>query len=189
MIIADPNSDEELPVGEVGEILVRPKEAFCFMQAYNKMPDRTVETWRNMWFHTGDAGRKDSKGFVWYVDRIKDTIRRRGENISSYEVEAILLEHPAIVEAAAVAVEADQGGEDEVLACIVLQEGHPVPKLIDLMDFCAARMPHFCVPRYVEFFDDLPKTPNSKIKKDELRKRGRSPKTLDREDICYTIKK
>ena len=189
VIIADPNSDEELPVGEVGEILVRPKEAFCFMQAYNKMPDRTVETWRNMWFHTGDAGRKDSKGFVWYVDRIKDTIRRRGENISSYEVEAILLQHPAIVEAAAVAVEADQGGEDEVLACIVLQEGHPVPKLIDLMDFCAARMPHFCVPRYVEFFDDLPKTPNSKIKKDELRKRGRSPRTLDREDICYTIKK
>ena len=121
------------------------------MQAYNRMPDRTVETWRNMWFHTGDAGRKDSKGFVWYVDRIKDTIRRRGENISSYEVEAILLEHPAIVEVAAIAVEADQGGEDEVLACIVLQEGHPVPKLIDLMDFCAARMPHFCVPRYVEF--------------------------------------
>ena len=98
------------------------------------------------------------------------------KNISSYEVEAILLEHPAIVEVAAVAVEADQGGEDEVLACIVLQEGHPVPKLMDLMDFCAARMPHFCVPRYVEFFDDLPKTPNSKIKKDELRKRRRSPK-------------
>ena len=81
VIIADPNNDEELPVGEVGEILVRPKEAFCFMQAYNKMPEKTVETWRNMWFHTGDAGRKDNNGFVWYVDRIKDTIRRRGENV------------------------------------------------------------------------------------------------------------
>lgn len=93
------------------------------------------------------------------------------------------------MEAAAVAVEADQGGEDEVLACVVLQEDHPVPKLIDLMNFCAARMPYFCVPRYVEFFDDLPKTPNSKIKKNELRKRGRTPQSLDREDICYTLKK
>ena len=142
-----------------------------------------------MSFHTGDAGQKDSESFIWCVDRIKDTIRRRGENISSYEVEAILLEHPAIAEAAAVAVEADQGGEDKVLACVVLQEGHPVPKLVGLLDFCAAWMPYFCVSRYVEFFDDLPRTPNSKIKKDELRKRGRTPQTLGREDICYTLKK
>ena len=127
VIIADPETDEPLPIGSVGEILVRPKEPFCFMQGYNGMPERTVETWRNFWFHTGDAGRMDERGFLWYIDRIKDTIRRRGENISSYEVEAVLLEYPALPEVAAVAVKADEGGEDEVLACLVLKAGAARP--------------------------------------------------------------
>ncbi len=189
VIVANPDTDEELPTGEVGEILVRPKEPFCFMQGYNGMPDRTVETWRNFWFHTGDAGRFDDRGYLWYIDRIKDTIRRRGENISSYEVEAVLLEHPAVAEAAAVAVKADEGGEDEVLACIVLESGADRPTPEALLDFCIPRMPYFAVPRYIDFIDEVPKTPTQKIQKNKLRDRGLSAAAWDREAVGYKVRR
>ncbi len=189
VIVAHPDTDEEMPVGEVGEILVRPKEPFCFMQGYNGMPDRTVETWRNFWFHTGDAGRFDERGYLWYIDRIKDTIRRRGENISSYEVEAVLLEHDAVQEVAAVAVKAELGGEDEVLACIVLNPDQPVPEPAALLDFCTPRMPYFAVPRFIEFIDEIPKTPSSKIQKNKLRERGLSERTWDREKVGYKVRR
>ncbi|WP_417514447.1 AMP-binding protein [Minwuia sp.] len=187
VIVADPETDEALPTGEVGEILVRPKEPFCFMQGYQGMPDRTAETWRNLWFHTGDAARFDERGYLWYIDRIKDTIRRRGENISSYEVEAVLLDHPAVAEVAAVAVKAEQGGEDEVLACIVLEPGAEAPDPVALLDFCAPRMPYFAVPRFIEFIDEIPKTPSSKIQKNKLRDRGLSDATWDRESVGYKV--
>ncbi len=187
VIIADPDTDEEVPVGTVGEILVRPKEPFCFMQGYNGMPERTVETWRNFWFHTGDAGRMDERGYIWYIDRIKDTIRRRGENISSYEVEAVLLEYPGIAEVAAVAVRADEGGEDEVLACMVLAEGVDAPNPTAILDFCVPRMPYFAVPRYLEYVDEIPKTPSSKIQKNKLRDRGLSNTTWDRDAAGYKV--
>lgn len=189
VIIADPESDEELPLGSVGEILVRPKEPFCFMQGYNGMPDRTVETWRNFWFHTGDAGRMDERGFLWYIDRIKDTIRRRGENISSYEVESVLLEHPAVAEVAAVAVKAEAGGEDEVLACLILKQDLDKPRPEDILDFCVSRMPYFAVPRYVEYLDEIPKTPTQKIQKNKLRERGLSTTAWDREAAGYKVRR
>ncbi len=189
VIIADPETDDELPVGEVGEILIRPKQAYCFMQGYNGMEERTVETWRNLWFHSGDAGRMDERGYVWYIDRIKDTIRRRGENISSYEVEAVLLEHPAVAEAAAVAVKADEGGEDEVLACLVLKPDADPPAPDAVLDFCTPRMPYFAVPRYVEYLDDIPKTPSAKIQKNKLRDRGLSAAVWDREAAGYKVKR
>jgi crotonobetaine/carnitine-CoA ligase len=186
VIVADPDTDEALPTGEVGEILVRPKEPFCFMQGFNDMPERTVDTWRNFWFHTGDAGRFDERGYLWYIDRIKDTIRRRGENISSYEVEAVLLEHPAVAEAAAVAVKAEAGGEDEVLACIVLAPGsNATPE--SLLDFCVPRMPYFAVPRYIDFVDEIPKTPSQKIQKNKLRERGLAAGAWDREQAGYRV--
>lgn len=189
VIIADPESDEELPAGEVGEILVRPKEAYCFMQGYNAMPERTVETWRNFWFHTGDAGYLDERGYVWYIDRIKDTIRRRGENISSFEVEAVLLEHDAIAEVAAVAVRAEEGGEDEVLVCIVLADGAERPQPEALLDFCVPRMPYFAVPRYIEYVEEIPTTPTAKIQKNKLRDRGLSAAAWDREDAGYVVRR
>jgi carnitine-CoA ligase len=189
VIIADPDTDEEVPVGTVGEILVRPKEPFCFMQGYNGMPDRTVETWRNFWFHSGDAGRMDERGYIWYIDRIKDTIRRRGENISSYEVEAVLLEFPGIAEVAAVAVQADEGGEDEVLACMILEPGTGQPDPRAVLDFCVPRMPYFAVPRYLEYVDEIPKTPSSKIQKNKLRERGLSAATWDRDAAGYKVKR
>ena len=189
VIIADPDSDEELPLGSVGEILVRPKEPFCFMQGYNGMPDRTVDTWRNFWFHTGDAGRMDERGFLWYIDRIKDTIRRRGENISSYEVEAVLLEHPAVEEVAAVAVKAEEGGEDEVLACLILNHDVDTPKPEEILDFCVPRMPYFAVPRYIEYLDEIPKTPTQKIQKNKLRERGLTDTAWDREAVGYKVRR
>jgi crotonobetaine/carnitine-CoA ligase len=189
VIVADPETDEPLPTGEVGEILIRPKEPFCFMQGYQGMPDRTAETWRNLWFHTGDAARFDERGYLWYIDRIKDTIRRRGENISSYEVEAVLLEHPAVAEVAAVAVKAEQGGEDEVMACIVLEPDADRPDPVELLDYCAPRMPYFAVPRFIDFVSEIPKTPSSKIQKNRLRDRGLSDTTWDRESVGYKVKR
>ncbi len=189
VIIADPETDEEVPTGEVGEILVRPKEPYCFMAGYNGMDDRTVETWRNFWFHTGDAGRMDERGYVWYIDRIKDTIRRRGENISSFEVEAVFLDHGAVKEAAAVAVPAQEGGEDEVLICLILEDGVAAPKPEDLLDYATPRMPYFAVPRYIEYVDEIPTTPTAKIQKNKLRDRGLSAAAWDREAAGYKVKR
>ena len=189
VIIADPDSDEEVPRGEVGEILVRPKEPYCFMQGYNGMDDRTVETWRNFWFHTGDAGRMDERGYVWYIDRIKDTIRRRGENISSYEVEAVLLEYPGVIEVAAVAVKAEEGGEDEVLACLVMAPDSAPPKPEAILDFCQPRMPYFAIPRYIDFVSSIPKTPTQKIQKNKLREIGLSTSAWDREAVGYKVRR
>jgi crotonobetaine/carnitine-CoA ligase len=187
--VVDPETDEEVPRDSVGEIVVRPREPFGFMLGYNAMPDRTVEAWRNFWFHTGDAGRQDGDGYFYFVDRIKDTIRRRGENLSSYEIERVLIEHPAIAEAAAVAVRSEiAGGEDEVKVCVVLASGHALsPEM--LLDFCQARMPHFAVPRYVEFLGALPKTPTAKVQKAVLRQSGITPATWDREAAGYRVRR
>ena len=187
--IADPETDEDVPRGELGEILCRPKEPFGFMAGYNAMPDRTVEAWRSFWFHTGDAGRMDADGYVFFVDRMRDTIRRRGENLSSYEIERVLAEHPAVAEVAAIAVKSGiPGGEDEVKACIVLRPGQSAPQ-VELLDWCATRMPHFAVPRYVEFVAALPKTPTQKVQKAVLREQGLTPGTWDREQAGYRVRR
>ncbi len=186
--VVDPATDDELPVGEVGEIVVRPTKPSCFMTGYFRMADKTVEAWRNLWFHTGDAGRFDDKGQLFFVDRIKDCIRRRGENISSYEVEQVLNAHPAVAESAVVAVASSiPGGEDEVKACIVLRDGMTV-RPEEILDFCQARMPHYAVPRYVQFFTDLPKTSTGKFQKEGLR-RQQVTDTWDREAVGYVVQR
>jgi crotonobetaine/carnitine-CoA ligase len=189
MQIVDPDTDEELPPNTVGEIVVRPKQPWCFMIGYNAMPEKTVEAWRNFWFHTGDAGTCDEEGYFYFIDRIRDCIRRRGENISSYEVEQVLNDHPAVAESAAVAVKSDiAGGEDEVKACIVLRPGmHVEPPA--LLDYCQEHMPYFAVPRYIEFVDTLPKTPTEKIQKHKLREIGITSTTWDRETVGYTVRR
>lgn len=187
--VVDPDTDEEVPPGTLGEIVVRPKEPFCFMAGYNAMPEKTVEAWRNLWFHTGDAGRRDADGYFYFVDRIKDTIRRRGENISSYEIERVLAEHPAVAEAAAIAVKSEiAGGEDEVKACLVLKPGASLAPEA-LLDFCQARMPYFAVPRYVEILPELPKTPTAKVQKAKLRQAALTPATWDREAAGYKVRR
>ncbi|HBQ03922.1 MAG TPA: hypothetical protein DD646_01200 [Acidimicrobiaceae bacterium] len=186
VIIADPDSDVELPRDQVGEILVRPKIPFCFNVGYFKMPDKTVEAWRNLWFHTGDAGRMDSEGRLFFVDRIKDRIRRRGENISSYELEQTLNEYPGVIESAAVGLRVPgAGGEDEIKAVIAINGPSPDPEAF--LDWCVPRMPRHTVPRYLEFVAELDKTASGKIRKQAIRDAGVTEDTWDRESIGYVI--
>jgi crotonobetaine/carnitine-CoA ligase len=146
---------------------------------YWRMPDKTAEAWRNGWFHTGDAMRYDEDGNYYFVDRIKDAIRRRGENISSFEVEAYVGEHPDVLECAAIAVPAEVT-EDDVKVVVVRQPGSALAHE-QLHEYLSARMPRFMLPRYIEFVDSLPKTPTLRVKKVELRADARNANTWDRD--------
>lgn len=186
--IVDPETGEEVAVGQVGELLLRPKMAQTMNLGYNDMPDVTAELWRDGWFHTGDALREDSEGYFYFVDRIKDSIGRRGENISSFEVEMVINSHPAVAESAAIAIKSEyEAGESEVKACVVLKQGCTLTPE-ELLTWCEGRMPSFFVPRYVEFVASLPKTPNEKILKQELRARGITPPTWDREKAGFKLR-
>jgi crotonobetaine/carnitine-CoA ligase len=177
--------DEPVPVGEVGELIVRSRESWSLNAGYIKMPDKTAEAWRNGWFHTGDAFRVDEDGWYYFVDRMKDTIRRRGENISSFEVENFVIEHPEVVDCSAIGVPA-QYGEDEVMIFITVQDPSTFAPA-GLVAWLSERMPRFMVPRYVEVLDELPRVETSmRVKKLELRARGVGPATWDREGAAGT---
>ncbi len=181
--IADPETDETVPAGATGELLVRPKVPGIFMAGYHGKPEATVQAWRNLWFHTGDALRCDGEGYYYFVDRLKDCIRRRGENISSYEVEQVLIDHPAVAEAAVIGVASRfDEREQEVKAAIVLAKGATLLPA-DLSAFCRGRMPDFAVPRYIEFLDALPRTATQKIRKDALRASGITKATWEDPEI------
>jgi crotonobetaine/carnitine-CoA ligase len=139
------------------------------------------------WFRTGDLGRLDTDQNLTYVDRIKDSLRRRGENVSSVEVEAVVTCHPAVAEAAAVGVPSELG-EDDILLIVTLRPGATLD-CAQLLDFCAARMPYFCVPRFVETVDELPKNGIGRIRKDLLRARGLKPGAWDRENQGYIVRR
>ena len=130
------------------------------------MSEATVETWRNLWFHTGDRGRMDEDGYFYFVDRKKDVIRRRGENISSYEIERVINTHPKVFDSALIGIPSDLS-EEEVLAVIILREG-AVLNPEELLDFCQSRMAHFAVPRYIRFVKEFPRTPSQRIEKYKL---------------------
>ncbi|HSV77788.1 MAG TPA: AMP-binding protein [Ramlibacter sp.] len=176
--------DEEVPVGEAGEIIVRAHEPWVLNAGYFGMPEKTLEAWRNGWFHTGDLGRVDADGYYYYLDRKKDSLRRRGENISSMELEAIICEHPEVLEAAVIGVPSEFG-EDEVKACITTSRGRDFDAR-SLIEFLEPRVPKFMLPRYVEAMDALPRTPTEKVRKDVLRQAGITPHTWDREKAAGT---
>ncbi|MFT7600463.1 MAG: crotonobetaine/carnitine-CoA ligase [Acidimicrobiales bacterium] len=189
VIVADPVTDMPLAVSEVGEIMVRPRTAFCFNVGYFKMPEKSVEAWRNLWFHTGDAGRFDEKGRLHFIDRINDRIRRRGENVSSYEVEQVLNDHPAIVESAAVGIKVEgAGGEEEIKAVLAVAAGDR-PDPVEFLDWCTERMPRYTVPRYLQFVSELDKTASGKIRKQALRDEGVSDEVWDRESVGYVVRR
>jgi carnitine-CoA ligase len=171
--------DEQVAPGEVGEIVVRPKRPYVMLTAYYNNPEATAEAFRNLWFHTGDNARADTEGYFYFVDRKKDAIRRRGENISSAEVEALLNRHLAILESAVIAVPSEFG-EDDVKAVVVLKEGARITAE-ELWVFCDQHMPRFWVPRYIEFRQEMPKTPSQKIQKYLLRYDGSLGEVFDRE--------
>ena len=178
--LVNPDTDEDVPDGQIGELIVRHKQPWALNAGYVNMPEKTLEAYRNLWFHTGDGMRRDKDGWYYFVDRIKDALRRRGENISSFEVEEPIREHPAVADIAVVAAPTGiVGGEDEIKACVVLKAGAKLPPE-ELMKWCEERMPYFAVPRYVDYLDSLPKTPTEKIQKNKLREMGISATTWDR---------
>jgi crotonobetaine/carnitine-CoA ligase len=179
--IRDPETDAPLPPGVAGEIMVRPKAPFGFMAGYQGMPEKTVEAWRNLWFHTGDAGLMREDGCFVFLDRLKDCIRRRGENISSFEVEAAMQKLDGVREVAAYAVPSDiQGGEDEVMLAVALEDGCGLT-CAEIAAHADAALPRYARPRYIEIMAAIPKTSTEKAQKAELRKRGVGPQTWDRE--------
>jgi crotonobetaine/carnitine-CoA ligase len=184
--IVDEN-DCELPVDAVGELVVRTDCPWATSHGYAANPTATAAAWRNGWFHTADAFRRDAEGNFYFVDRLKDAIRRRGENISSFEVESEVLAFPPIREAAAIAVRSEIA-EDEVCAVVAIREGERFDPA-ELIAFLTPRMAHFMVPRYVRVVDALPRTPTSKIEKVKLRADGLTTDTWDREAAGIVIKR
>lgn len=180
--IVDPNGDP-LPAGNVGEIACRPRHPHVMSEGYLG-PDGAVARHQD-WFRTGDLGVLDAVGNLTYVDRLKDSLRRRGENISSIEVETAVLTHPAVAEAAVIGVPSELG-EDDILL-VVTQHPSATMDYGELLDFCAERMPYFCVPRYVEIVDEIPKTIIGRVRKDLLRTRGVGSDTWDRERHGYRL--
>ena len=170
-------SDNPCPPGVAGEIVVRPKRPGMLLTGYYKLPEKSLEAMRNLWFHTGDQGMADADGWFFFLDRLTDSIRRRGENISSFEVERIVNTHEAVAESAAIAVPSELQ-EDEVKLVVVLKPGRDLTEEA-LLRFCIDEMPYFMVPRFVEFRDDLPRTSLTKIRKVELRAEGRNEATWD----------
>jgi crotonobetaine/carnitine-CoA ligase len=171
-------ADAALPDGEAGELLLRADEPFAFATGYFNMPDKTVEAWRNLWFHTGDRVVREPDGAFRFIDRIKDAIRRRGENISSYEVEQVLLSHPSVATVAVYPVKSELA-EDEVMASVIVRPGSAVD-LVELAAHCEPRLPYFAIPRYIDVVGELPCTENGKIQKYKLRERGVTSTTWDR---------
>jgi crotonobetaine/carnitine-CoA ligase len=171
--------DAPLPDGEAGELLLRADEPFAFATGYFNLPEKTVEAWRNLWFHTGDRVVREPDGAFRFIDRLKDAIRRRGENISSYEVEQVLQSHPAVATVVVYPVRSELA-EDEVMASVILRPDAAATPA-DLAGYCDGRLPYFAIPRYIDLVDDLPRTENGKVQKFRLRERGVTPSTWDRQ--------
>jgi carnitine-CoA ligase len=172
---------------EANQILLRPRGEHLFMEGYYRMPEATAEATRESWFRTGDAGRIDEDGYLYFADRIKQSIRRRGENVSSWEVEKVVNAHPKVLESAAVGHPSELGEED-VRIVVVARPGETVDPL-ELVQWCEARMAYFMVPRYVEFRDALPKTATERVEKYKLKAEGLGPGAWDREAASYRVRR
>lgn len=166
------------PPGDAGEIVARPAVPFGMFQGYYHRPKATLEAFRNLWFHTGDGGVFDDANYLTFTDRLKDSLRRRGENVSSFEVERAVQQHPDVLEAAAYAVPSDLTEDDVMVAVVPTEDADLDPR--DVLEFCAGTMPGFMVPRYLRVLASMPKTPSQRIQKFTLREEGVTPDTTDR---------
>ncbi len=171
------DDDLPLPVGATGHIVVRPKRPCLIGAGYIGMPDRTVEAWRNLWLHTGDRGHRDEDGWFFFDDRASDSLRRRGENISSFEVETLVARHPGVAEAVVVSGPSEVG-EDEVRVLVIPREGAEL-RPEDILRHCAAVMPYFMVPRFIDIVEDVPRTATAKVEKYRIRAAGLTERTWD----------
>lgn len=183
------DDDFELPSGQTGEILVRTTLPWHSAQGYYNMPEATLSAYQNLWFHTGDRGYLDEDGYIYFVDRKKDAIRRRGENISSFEVEQIILKHPAVLEVAAFPVTSEYS-EDEVMVSVVLGANKTLGEA-ELIEHCKENMAYYMVPRFIEFVSELPKTMTLKVEKYKLKADAgkRLADVWDREKAGIVVKR
>jgi crotonobetaine/carnitine-CoA ligase len=172
------DDDIDVPQGEVGQLIMRHQTPWTICSGYEANPEWTAAAWRNGWFHTGDMMRQDREGRFYFVDRLKDSLRRRGEMISAFEVEMAILEHPGIAEAACVAHPTESGVDDDVKAWLVLKRGATVD-FEELFRHCVSLLPHFMVPRYFEMIAEFPKTPSLRVQKFELRALGNGNRAWD----------
>lgn len=179
--------DRELPAGQAGEIIVRPLRPDIMFMGYWRRPEDTLKLMRNLWLHTGDIGKFDEEGFFYFVDRKKDYLRRRGENISSFEMEASFARHPAIAEVAVHAVPSPRG-EDDVKVTAILHPGAEL-EAVDLFKWAMDAVPYYALPRYIEFRDTLPKNPQGRVLKYQLRDEGKTATTWDQEASGIAIDK
>jgi crotonobetaine/carnitine-CoA ligase len=183
------DDDVEVAVGEAGEFCVRPDKPYSLFNGYFRNPEATLESFRNLWYHTGDLGRKDEDGEFYFFDRKADYVRYKGRNISSFAVEAAVNAHPAVAESAAYGVvSAELESEAEIKVEVVLEPGQKLTPE-ELATFVNENAPYFFVPRYIEFVTELPHTPTGRIRKFELRKRGVTDATWDREAAGFVVKR
>jgi crotonobetaine/carnitine-CoA ligase len=181
------DDDVEVPTDETGEIVCRPNGPNLMFTGYWRRPEATLAVLRNLWFHTGDLGRVDAEGFLYFVDRKKDYLRRRGENISSFELERVLHGHESVQDVAVHSVPSEQG-EDEVKATVVLHPGVRVTEE-ELCAWCVDKVPYFAVPRYIELRADLPRNPVGRVLKYQLRDEAVTDGTWDREAAGFTFER
>src|SRR5580692_4704115 len=181
------DDDNELPPGTPGEIVVRPRRPNIMFDGYWNRPADTLKIMRNLWLHSGDIGRMDDAGYLYFVDRKKDYLRRRGENISTFEVETGFRAHPDIADVAVHAVFSDSG-EDDVKATVVLKSAGAVTEEM-LCRWAIERLPYFTITRYFEFREDLPRNPVGRVLKYQLRADGCTPTTWDREKAGLQVPK
>ncbi|HBN9632342.1 TPA: ATP-dependent acyl-CoA ligase [Pseudomonas aeruginosa] len=184
--IVDDN-DQELPANTPGEIVLRPLRPDIMFQGYWNRPADTLKLMRNMWFHTGDIGKFDDDGFFYFVDRKKDYLRRRGENISSFEMEAAFAVHPDLAEVAVHAVPSDKGEDDVKVTAVLHQGARLTPE--ELFHWATDSVPYYALPRYIEFRDSLPKNPQGRVLKYQLRDEGKTADTWDLEDTDIKVAK
>jgi len=181
--IVDEN-DNEVPPGTAGEIVYRHPTGR--LTAYNNLPDVTEKTWRGGWYHSGDLGEMDEQGFFYFRGRVKEAIRRRGENISAWEVSSVIDLHPKVQESAAFGVPSELG-EEEVMVSVVPRPGVDDLRPEEILEFCRGRLAYFALPRFVDILPELPKTSTQKIQHLALKARGRSERTWDRDKAGYVI--
>ena len=177
-----------VPIGEVGELLVRPRQPGVMFSGYWGRPGDALNAMTDMWWHTGDLVRMDEAGYLYFVDRKKDYLRARGENISSFEVESVMRRHPAIAEVAFHAVAGEAGREEEIKATIVLREEGAATEQ-ELFEWAREQLPYFAVPRFIEFRRELPKTPTGKVQKHELRAQGKTAGTWDAHAAGFIVRR
>jgi carnitine-CoA ligase len=182
------DDDREVPPGEVGEIVCRPTRPHVMFAGYWRRPDATLKVMRNLWLHTGDLGRFDADGWLYFADRKEDYLRHGGENISSQAVEAVFLSHPAIADAAVHAV-ASELSEDDVKATVVRRVDVENITPEELFQWLVDKVPRFALPRFIEFRDQLPLTPTGKVLKHLLRKEGATEATWDRYKAGVTVQR